>query len=135
MACRTHTAASKRNGEFSQRDDGAPSVAWVRDTHRAKRVSTRAAHRHFQSRIETKPLELVADLVECTSSAGICDPLAIVSESVCPTLASAEAMFPCLPKGLEKFSCLYAGERDEYVKHTIILLRCGKVRLRHEVLG
>ena len=98
-------------------------------------VSPEAAGARSQARGSQTPLQLTADLVEWPAAAGTCDPLSIVPEEVGAFVSSASCMFPCPPDGLSNFTGFYAGERVQYVNHTINLLRCGKVGLRDSVLG
>ena len=90
---------------------------------------------HFQSRGNTKPLRLDAALVDYPKTAGTCDPVRLVSGEVAAMISDASVVFPRVPEGLDRFSTFHAGDRCEYLKLTVELLRCGKLRLRHSVLG
>ena len=98
-------------------------------------LSSEAAGARAQARGTQTPLRLVADLAEYPSVAGTCDPLSVVPRDVAEHISSADSMFPNPPIGLENFAGFYAGERAEYVKHAVNLLRCGKVGLRSDVRG
>jgi hypothetical protein len=58
----------------------------------------------FERGPENRQLRLIADLVDLPACAATCDPLQLIPAHARAKIATADALFPCPPDGLERFA-------------------------------
>ena len=68
-------------------------------------------------------------------SRALLTPFAVVHRNFAASICSSTKICPCPPAGLSRFAAVYAGERSEYVRLTLILLRPRCLELASESVG
>ena len=64
-----------------------------------------------------------------------CDPMPFLPDTIRATGEDAELMFPSWKPHCRRFPQFSAGQRSEYVRLVVKLLRCWKLGLAHRIHG
>ena len=87
------------------------------------------------ARSSSLAVKLSADRVDNPVIAGTCDPMSSLPLDVQETLSNPELLFPKAEPFLAAVGECTAASKDEYAKHVVNHLRCGKVALAANIKG